>query len=87
MAKAGKRDEARKILDQLDELAARRYISPFEPALINFNLGRRDEGFELLAKAFADRCFEVITIHIDPRFDGVRNDPRYEELFQKLNLP
>jgi TolB-like protein/Flp pilus assembly protein TadD len=87
LAKAGKRDEARKILDQLDELAARRYISPFEPALINFNLGRRNEGFVLLSKAFADRCFEVITIHIDPRFDGIRNDPRYEELFQKLNLP
>ncbi len=87
LAKAGKRDEARKILDQLEELAARRYISPFEPALINFNLGRRVEGFALLTKAFADRCFEVITIHIDPRFDGIRNDPQYKELFQKLNLP
>jgi serine/threonine-protein kinase len=87
LAKDGKRDEARRILDQLDELSARRYISPFEPALINFNLGRRDEGFTLLTKAFADRCFEVITIHIDPRFDGVRNDARYKSLFQKLNLP
>jgi serine/threonine-protein kinase len=87
LAKDGKREEARKILDQLDELSAKRYISPFEPALINFNLGRRDEGFELLTKAFADRCFEVITIHIDPRFDGIRNDSRYKSLFQKLNLP
>jgi tetratricopeptide (TPR) repeat protein len=87
LAKNGKREEARQILDQLDELSAKRYISPFELALINFNLGRRDEAFALLTKAFADRCFEVITIHIDPRFDGVRNDPRYKSLFQKLNLP
>jgi TolB-like protein/Flp pilus assembly protein TadD len=87
LAKAGKRDEARKILDQLEKLAAKRYISPFEPALINFNLGRRSEGFTLLTKAFADRCFEVITIHIDPRFDGIRSDPQYKDLFQKLSLP
>jgi TolB-like protein/Flp pilus assembly protein TadD len=86
-AKDGKRDEAMKILAQLDELADKRYISPFEPALINFNLGRRDEGYLLLSRAFADRCFEVITIHIDPRFDGIRNDTCYKALFGKLNLP
>lgn len=86
-AKEGRREEAVRILDELDALSAQRYISPFEPALINFNLGRREEGFELLARAFADRCFELITIHIDPRFDGVRNDARYKSLFKKLNLP
>lgn len=86
-AKDGRRDEAQTILRQLKELSESRYISPFEPALINFNLGRRDEGFELLTQAFADRCFELITIHIDPRFDAIRNDARYKGLFRKLNLP
>lgn len=86
-AKAGKRDEAVRILDQLDKMAAVRYISSFEPALISFNLGRRDDGFALLAKAFVDRCFEVITIHVDPRFDGIRTDSRYAQLLQQLNLP
>lgn len=87
LAKEGKREEAGEILKQLERLAETRYISPFEPALINFNLGRRDEGFELLTKAFADRSFEIITIHLDPRFDGIRNEPRYKTLFRKLNLP
>jgi hypothetical protein len=68
-------------------LAQTRYISPFELSLIDFNLGQRENGFELLAKAFADRSFEIITIHLDPRFDGIRNDPRYGSLFRKLNLP
>ena len=71
----------------MQALAESRYISPFEPALINFNLGKRDDGFELLTKAFADRSFEIITIHIDPRFDAVRADARYKTLFRKLNLP
>jgi len=87
LAKTGKQNEALKILDELDKLSHSRYISPFEPALINFNLGRCDEGFSLLTKAFADRCFEVITIHIDLRFDGIRDDSRYKDLFRLLNLP
>ena len=87
MAKDGRREEALKILAQLDDLSVQRYISPFEPALINFSLGRREEGFALLSRAFADRCFELITIHIDPRFDPIRNDERYKSLFKKLNLP
>ncbi len=87
LAKDGRRDEASKILRQLEELSATRYISPFEPALINFNMGRKEEGFELLTKAFADRCFELITISLDPRFDGIRNDPRYQSLVRKLQLP
>lgn len=86
LAKEGRRDEASKILRQLEELSSTRYISPFEPALINFNMGKKEEGFELLTKAFADRCFEVITIHLDPRFDGIRNDPRYKALYRKLQL-
>ena len=86
LAKDRKRDEALKILQELEELAQKRYISPFEPALINFNLGQRKEGFELLTKAFADRSFEISTIHIDPRFDSIRSDARYKTLFRKLNL-
>ncbi len=87
LAKEGRREEASKILRQLKELSSTRYISPFEPALINFNMGKMEEGFELLTKAFADRCFELITIHIDPRFDNIRNDARYKSLFRKLQLP
>ena len=44
LAKDGKRDEAIKILRQLEELAQTRYISPFEPALIDFHLGKRENG-------------------------------------------
>jgi TolB-like protein/tetratricopeptide (TPR) repeat protein len=86
LAKDGRKQEAANILLKLKEISAERYISPFEPALINFNSGKREEGFELLTKAFEDRAFEIITIHIDPRFDGIRNDPRYKTLFKKLNL-
>jgi TolB-like protein/tetratricopeptide (TPR) repeat protein len=86
-ARAGRKDEALRILHELDELAKRRYISPFEQALIYFALGRMDEGFERLSKAYQDRCFELITVKVDPQFDSVKKDARFKTLFQQLGLP
>jgi serine/threonine-protein kinase len=86
-ARAGRQEEALRILRELDELAKKRYISPFELALIYFALKRTDEGFERLTKAYQDRCFELITIRIDPRFDSVMKDQRFADLFRQLQLP
>jgi TolB-like protein/tetratricopeptide (TPR) repeat protein len=87
LAKAGREDEAIGILKGLDELSQKRYISPFELALIAFALKRPEEGFERLAKAYQDRCFEVITIRVDPRLQEEAKDPRFAALFQQLKLP
>lgn len=86
LARFHRHAEALGIIRQLDTLAKERYISPFELALIQFNLGKKDEGFSLLAKAFEDKCVEVYNLSLDPRFDSVRSDPRFERLYQKLNL-
>jgi serine/threonine-protein kinase len=86
-ARAGRKDEALRVLNELEDLAKRRYISPFEQALIYFALNRMDEGFERLSKAYQDRCFELITIKVDPQFDPVKKDARFKALFQQLGLP
>jgi len=80
-------DEAIGILSNLKNLSTKRYISPFEVALIYFALHRLDEGFTSLEKAYQDRCFELISIKIDPRFDSVRKDHRFTSLFRQLGLP
>jgi tetratricopeptide (TPR) repeat protein len=87
LARAGREDEAIQIMKELDELSLKRYISPFDLALICFALKRDEEGFERLAKAYADRCFEVITIKVDPRLEKESKDPRFQSLFQQLRLP
>ncbi len=87
LAKARKKEEALGILGELTILSKKRYISPFELALIYFALNRLDEGFESLTRAYQDRCFELISIKIDPRFDSVRKDPRFTTLFRQLGLP
>lgn len=86
-ARAGKPRQAHKILDELQEQSTKRYVSPFELASIYFALNQLEQGFQWLTKAFQDRCFELVAIKVDPKFDAVANDPRFAALFSQLGLP
>ena len=87
LAMSGKMKEALRIMSELHELSKRRYVSPFELASIHFAVGQVDEGFDWLTRAFQDRCFELVAIKVDPRFDALRGDPRFVALFNQLGLP
>jgi serine/threonine-protein kinase len=86
-AVAGKPKHAQRILRQMHELAERRYVSPFELASVHFALGETETGFEWLTKAFQDRCFELLLIEVDPRFDSFRRESRFNTLSKQLGLP
>jgi len=86
LALSGKPKDAQRILKELLELSAERYISPFEFASIHFALGQQDQGFDWLRKAFQDRCFELLAIKVDPRFDSIKNNPIFLELASQLGL-
>jgi serine/threonine-protein kinase len=85
-AKSNKRKQATRILNELNELAKTRYVSPFEFACIHFGLGKADTGIEWLRKAFEDRCFELIALNVDPRFDTWKNYSGFTELAAKLKF-
>lgn len=85
-ARSGQRDEARQECARLKSLGAKRYVSPFDIATVLFALEETEEGFEWLAKAYQDRCFELLCIRADPRLEPVRTHERFRELFQQLGL-
>lgn len=86
LAMSGKHKEAHQILKELQTLSEKRYVSPFELASVHFALGQEDVGFEWLKKAFQDRCFELISINVDPRFDSIKSDPRFTPLHRQMGL-
>jgi serine/threonine-protein kinase len=82
----GKADEAQKVLDKLLERSKTEYVSPFTLACFHFVLGRNDEGFKWLNKAYEERDLHLGWLKIEPLFDSVRSDPRYTALLKKMNL-
>jgi len=85
-ALAGKTSKAKQVLREIEEYSRQRYVSPFEAAMIHFALGDHDRGFECLNKAAEERCFELISLNVDPRFDGVRNDSRLRLIANQMGL-
>jgi hypothetical protein len=58
-----------------------------EVALTYFALGDRNRGFEWLTRAFDQRAGYLPWAKVNPVFDDVRSDPRFEELVARLKLP
>jgi serine/threonine-protein kinase len=86
LALAGKKKEALKTLSELHDLAAKQYVSPFELASLHFALGQVEPGFEWLTRAYQDRCYELVAIRVDPRFDSLRGHPMFTSIASKLGV-
>jgi tetratricopeptide (TPR) repeat protein len=84
LALSGKKQQAVKILKALEEIAPRRYVSPFEFAVIHLALGHRDLALQWLAKAADDRAFEMTSLTVDPRLDPLHGTPEYEAVVRRL---
>jgi TolB-like protein/Tfp pilus assembly protein PilF len=83
----GKKDEAQKILDELTEKSKQQWVAPYLVATVYVSLDQWDQAFEWLEKAFEDYDEWIDCINIDPALDGVRSDPRYQDLLRRIGLP
>jgi len=87
-AVAGRRAEAKKVVDQLNERSKQKYISPRLIARLYVGLGEKDKAFAYLEKSYEDRSIEFGfgSINVDPTFDPLRSDPRFQDLLRRMNL-
>jgi tetratricopeptide (TPR) repeat protein len=82
----GETTKAFEILEDLKALSRQRYVSPFDIAVIHAGLGNRTEAFECLSDAYEQRVFRIIELTM-PMFDGLRSDPRWQDLVRRVGLP
>ena len=84
----GRRADALKMLAQLKDESARRYVPAYSLALIYLGLGDKEEALRWLEKDFSDRDgWNIGFIKVDPLLDLLRRDPRFEALAQKVFAP
>ena len=83
-ARQGKTDEARKVLARLREQAKSQYVSPYAFAVVLTALGDKAHAIDELEHGYDDTGFYISLIKVDPLFDDLRGDPRFDALVQKI---
>ena len=85
-AMAGRREDALRSLAELDELVRTRFVSTWERAILYLGMKEYDRCFEELQHALQDRFFDLTLLGVDPRFDDVRGDPRFDRLLSAVGI-
>ena len=85
-AQAGETRQARDVLTKLQEIGRHQYVPPIYSAAVYAGLGETDLALECLDRAARERNWQFIWLHVDRFWDGLRGDPRFQKLQQKLEL-
>ena len=81
-AKAGLINEALNLLERMNDP-----IETSFKALTYANLGENDKAFEWLEITYENQSTNMLCINIDPDFDPIRNDPRFQDLIKRFGIP
>ena len=84
---AGKARVAQAVLQELETLSTRRFVTSYGVALVHAGLGDSDQAFRWLDRAFDERSHWLVWLRLDPRWKKLRSDPRFAALVSKVRYP
>ena len=74
-------------LEGLKQVSKQGYVSPYDLAQIYARLGEREQALTSLEQAYNERDSKFTYIKIEPAFDEIRSDSRFQQLQQRLAMP
>jgi serine/threonine-protein kinase len=83
---AGKKEEALKILSELEERSRTAYVSGFAMACPSLGIGDSEHAFKWLEKAYQERSTWMLPLRVEPMYDSIRADPRFADLLRRVGL-
>jgi tetratricopeptide (TPR) repeat protein len=78
--------EAKSILGRFQQLGEQRYVTSYGVALVHAGLGEKSEVFRWLDKAYDERSHWLVWLNLDPRWNDLRGDPRFDQLRRRVGL-
>jgi DNA-binding winged helix-turn-helix (wHTH) protein/TolB-like protein/tetratricopeptide (TPR) repeat protein len=83
LAKSGRADDARVVLDDLITRSRTRYVPMYAIALVQAGLGDREALFKSLDAAYAASDVHLIFLPVDPKWEPYRSDPRFSAVLER----
>jgi len=85
-ATAGSEGYWRWWLEYQEERSQRAHVRPSTFARIYAYLDEKDQAFEWLEKAYETRDGTLSSLKVNPYWDSLRDDPRFQDLLRRMNL-
>ena len=85
-ALAGRKKEAQDILAQLKERPKRYPAQAYGVAIVYMGLGDKYQAFAWLERAYEARTAQLRWLKVDPSFDPLHSDPRFQDLLRRVGL-
>jgi TolB-like protein/DNA-binding winged helix-turn-helix (wHTH) protein len=85
--RSGKKDKARKLLNELNETARHGYVSPFLLAGVYVGLEERDRALTWIEKGYEDHDEWAIFMKTAAGLDSLRDERRFQAVLKRMNFP
>jgi serine/threonine-protein kinase len=82
----GKKQEAEKLLAELMQRSRKTYVSPYLIAYIFAGLGDREHALAALEQAYQEHDHYMMYVKVDPKFDQLHSEPRFQTLLRGIGL-
>ena len=83
----GRRAEARKCLGRLMQINDRQPVDPIVLANAYLGLNENDLAAASVEKAAAEHSISITSVKVNPLYDPIRTDPRFQGVLRKMNFP
>ncbi|HUI76148.1 MAG TPA: tetratricopeptide repeat protein [Candidatus Acidoferrum sp.] len=87
LAMSGRRSEAREKLKALKLLCKKKFVPPLHRALILVGAGDYRGALDELEEAMAERDVRLTFLLVEPRWNPLREETRFQKIMSRLNLP
>jgi DNA-binding winged helix-turn-helix (wHTH) protein/TolB-like protein/Tfp pilus assembly protein PilF len=84
---AGMTSQAQAVLREMESLSKQRFVTAYGVALVHAGLDHKDEAFGWLDRAFEERSHWLVWLRLDPRWTGLRDDPRFATMIDRIKYP
>jgi serine/threonine-protein kinase len=85
-ADAGQNQQAWQLLSELLEISKKEYVSSMSIALVHIGLGENQAALTWLEKALGEQAGLLVWLKVDPEFDPLRSDSRFQKILARVGL-
>jgi tetratricopeptide (TPR) repeat protein len=84
--RAGQPERARRELEKLEKLSRHQQLDPITMLWAHLGMGNKEEALADLEKAYSGHLSILATLKVEPAFDPLRSDPRFQDFLRRVGL-